>query len=306
MRIVEIILRPTTSERSTLVAFVEEMTMSTGVRPLSDHVWLDLNDTESRSLIAVRVAEADRTLALALISEANDASVLEVIVRDDFDDAPDAALERRFIHDDVAETAIDTFARRVEGALAWWVDDPTDADSDFARTHGLTPTRTLHEMLRALPTEQRATVATRPFKPGADNDAWLHVNNRAFADHGEQGGWTNETLSLRLDEPWFDADGFRLYEQDGQLAAFCWTKLHDESTPTIGEIYVIAVDPDFHGKGLGKQLTLAGLDSIFDRDVAIANLYVDADNETAVRLYERLGFTIHRTRRAFTGTPPVR
>jgi mycothiol synthase len=69
----------------------------------------------------------------------------------------------------------------------------------------------------------------------------------------------------------------------------------------IGEIYVIAVDPDHHGRGLGRQLTLAGLDSMSRRGITEASLYVDADNVAAVALYDALGFTIHRTRRAFAG-----
>jgi len=145
-------------------------------------------------------------------------------------------------------------------------------------------------------------VATRDFVPGVDDDAWLAVNNRAFADHGEQGGWTHDDLQLRMTEPWFDPAGFRIHEVDGRIAAFCWTKLHDEFDPVIGEIYVIAVDPDFHGRGLGKQLTLAGLDSIAARGVDTADLYVDADNTAAVGLYDRLGFTIHRSRQAYAGT----
>ena len=68
----------------------------------------------------------------------------------------------------------------------------------------------------------------------------------------------------------------------------------------LGEIYVIAVDPDFQGLGLGNQLTLAGLASIAARGVTVGMLYVDGGNTTAVTMYERLGFTTDRTDRAFT------
>ena len=159
-------------------------------------------------------------------------------------------------------------------------------------------------MRRPLPTGQAVTVVTRPFRPGVDEAAWVAVNNRAFAAHPEQGGWTVDTLLARESEPWFDPDGFLLHERDGRLAAFCWTKLHDpdESTPQrLGEIYVIGVDPDFQGLGLGSQLTLAGLESIVARGVETAILYVDSANTTAVAMYERLGFTVHRVDIAFTG-----
>ena len=63
---------------------------------------------------------------------------------------------------------------------------------------------------------------------------------------------------------------------------------------------MIGVDPDFQGLGLGSQLTLAGLASIVARGVETAILYVDASNTTAVAMYERLGFTVHRVDMAFT------
>ena len=156
--------------------------------------------------------------------------------------------------------------------------------------------RELFQMRRELPTGMPVTIDTRSFVPGVDDEAFLEVNNRAFAGHHEQSDWDLEALRLRAGEPWFDPDGFRLHERDGRLAGFCWTKIHADG---VGEIYVIAVDPDFTGLGLGKQLTLAGLESLAERGVEHAMLYVDADNHTAVSLYERLGFTTTQSSRAY-------
>ena len=133
--------------------------------------------------------------------------------------------------------------------------------------------------------------------PGEDDDAWLAVNNRAFAWHPEQSGWTRSTLDAKVAEPWFDPDGFLLHEIDGELAAFCWTKVHDDTSPPLGEIFVIAVDPAFHGRGLGRELTLAGLDWLSARGLGTAMLYVEADNVPARTMYEQLGFTIHHAKR---------
>jgi len=294
MRVVEIIRRPSGEERQRLIGFVDQVTAALGARPLSDHLWLDLNATDGDRFIAVTVADASGLLGLAQISATNDSASLEVVMRPDLDD-----LQR--LHDDLVETAVDSFRRDGGGRLFWWVGDAGEAERALADGIGLAPDRELFEMRLALPLDIHATVATRSFVIAQDDAAWISVNNRAFVEHREQGGWTPNTLASRISEPWFDADGFRLHERDGRLAAFCWTKLHHDHDPVLGEIYVIAVDPDFHGQGLGKQLTLAGLDSIASTGVTTATLYVDADNTPAVATYERLGFTIHRTRQAFAG-----
>lgn len=184
-------------------------------------------------------------------------------------------------------------------AVRWWVEATTERHLEAARRAGLAPVRRLHQMRRPLPLEETTDLVTRSFRPGVDDDAWLTVNNRAFAWHPEQGGWTQDTLRGRLAESWFDPDGFLLHEVDDRLAGFCWTKVHADEQPPLGEIYVIAVDPDFVGRGLGRALTVAGLDHLADRGLTVGMLYVEADNTPAVGLYEALGFTIHHTTTAF-------
>jgi mycothiol synthase len=183
----------------------------------------------------------------------------------------------------------------------WWVHGAEDRHTAMAQEVGLAPVRSLFQMRRPLPADQSTDVVTRSFRPGEDDDAWLEVNNRAFAWHPEQGGWTHDELARRMAEPWFDADGFLLHERDGRLAGFCWTKVHPATTtdPALGEIYVIAVDPDFVGLGLGRAMTLAGLQHLAGEGLPVGMLYVESDNDPAVGLYRDLGFDIHQTDTAF-------
>ncbi len=295
VRRVDIQRRPTVSERGRLADFVERIGEARGARPLSDHLWLDLHDETSEGPLVVSVSDESGLIALAQISAAHDGSLLESAV-----DAETAGADE--VEADALETAVDAFRRAGGGTLTWWVDEAGERTTTLASRFGLQLVRTLHELRVALPLPARSTVTTRAFRPD-DAEAWLRVNNRAFAAHAEQGGWTTETLALRLAEPWFDPDGLRLHDVDGEVAAFCWTKVHTDVTPPLGEIYVIGVDPAFHGRGLGRQLTLAGLDWMSDHGLATATLYVDDDNTPAMRLYESLGVRPHRSRYAFAGTP---
>ena len=86
--------------------------------------------------------------------------------------------------------------------------------------------------------------------------------------------------------------GLILAEDASGVVGFHWTKRHDATT---GEVYVLGVDPEASGRGIGKALLWAGLHHLRDIGCHEVELFVDADNEPAVELYERAGFAIVRT-----------
>lgn len=186
-----------------------------------------------------------------------------------------------------------------ERGIRIWAHGDLPAAAEFAKATGFTRARELWQMLltlrdAAIPEPVFPPgVTLRTFVTGADEEAWLAVNRRAFAHHPEQGSWTRADLELRESEPWFDPAGFFLAERSGRLAGFHWTKVHPSGGTDggpIGEVYVVGVDPAGQGGGLGRALTIAGLDYLRALGLAEVMLYVDGDNTPAVRLYERLGF----------------
>ncbi|QYG95569.1 mycothiol synthase [Iamia sp. SCSIO 61187] len=199
-------------------------------------------------------------------------------------------------------------------AVHWESDGDEDQVEAVAARVDLVERRDILRLERPLPLPADPTTPTLPvraLRPGtADEAAWVATNNRAFAGHPDQGHETLASLHRAMAEPWFDATGFLLLDGDppvdagGRLDGFCWTKVHPASAdgPAAGEIYVIGVDPDAGGRGLGRALVRAGLDHLAGRGLGHALLYVDADNEPARRLYDRLGFTTARTRRVRSRT----
>lgn len=174
------------------------------------------------------------------------------------------------------------------------VDGAGEVHDEMARANGLTLVREILKLRRDLPLDSDRAAdpafVTRPFVVGQDEAAWLEVNNRAFSWHPDQSNWTLAQLEAKQAEPWFDAEGFLLHERDGRLAGFCWTKIHADERPQLGEIFVIGVDPDFQGLGLGRALVLAGLDWLGRQGLRNGVLWVEASNDAALALYDDLGF----------------
>jgi mycothiol synthase len=315
MRCLEIKRQMATADIASVSELLDAAARADGRRPLSDHLYLDLVNGGLDGFAGFLASEPghDHPVAYAQISRGNDAHAFELVIH------PHHRYEMATIGPELIEAALDVVAADGGGRVNWWVFEPTSAHTALADDANLVQGRTLYQMRRSLPTGMPVGITTRSFVPGGDDDEWLRVNNHAFADHGEQGGWTIDTFCQRQQEPWFDVDGFRVLDaatlavtprtdgsasdgtDAGRMAGFCWTKVHPatEDEQALGEIYVIAVDPDFHGRGLGAQLTLAGLDHLAGEGIEVGMLYVDADNTAAVRMYQRLGFTVHSTNAAF-------
>lgn len=180
-----------------------------------------------------------------------------------------------------------------------WIHGTTPQRRDHLESSGYQSNRTLLKMSSPLPVASAVEPLDTSAFTNADLDDFVGVNNRAFSWHPEQSGLTSNAVRETMQEPWFSADGFRLHRIDGVLAGFCWTKIHetdpDIDDAPVGEIYVIAVDPAFHGQGLGKAMTMAGLGHIHSLGITTAMLYVESNNSAAVATYEKLGFTTCRT-----------
>ncbi len=264
----------TDDEVTAVLEVTREAAEADGVRPLGESSVLRLRDGGG----AVLAYEEDGRLAGVGVL---DGDAGELAVR--------PALRRRGHGRDLATALLGR-----AGTLNVWAHGELPGAVGLARSLGFERFRALWKMRRPLadPLPEVTPppgVLLRTFEVGVDEDAWLRTNARAFADHPEQGKWTRADLDLREREPWFSPEGFFLAERDGAPLGFHWTKVH--VAERLGEVYVVGVDPDAQGLGLGRLLTVAGLRHLRELGLPTVMLYVDESNTAAVALYERLGFT---------------
>lgn len=184
-----------------------------------------------------------------------------------------------------------------EPGLSVWAHGDLPGARELAAAGGLRVTRELWQMSLDLAGAAAPAgpapdgVQVRTFVVGQDEDAWVRLNARAFADHPEQGRLTVEDVHQREDEPWFDASLLWLAHEAGRpqdLLASIWVKVVPGQDD--GEIYALGVHPSAQGRGLGGYLTAVALAELAHRGLARSTLYVEADNEPAIRTYRRAGY----------------
>lgn len=294
----------TPAEQERVRALIEGATASDGVAPVGEQVLRELPLSRTRHLVATE--DDDVVGYLNLAPGRDDADAMgELVV------APSA--RRRGIGTALLQAATEA----ADGAVRFWAHGTLPAAQAVAGALGMSVVRELMQMSRTLTDVPELVVPDgvriRTYQGPSDDAELLRVNNAAFAWHPEQGGWEQGDLDERRSEPWFDPQGLFLAFDNGTgaLLGFHWTKVHAEE-PGLGEVYVVGVDPAAQGRGLGRTLTVVGIDHLArrldtdeQRDGSLRSqpskviLYVEADNTAAVKTYERLGFAVSNVDTAY-------
>jgi mycothiol synthase len=304
--------RLTPAQIARVLDLAEAAAAADSVAPLSEHVLLHLRYDAARP-------SADpapgRDLVLTADGEIAGYAYLDSAGHPDLEVSGELVIDPRHRGQGLGLALVRELIVQAGGhRVRLWAHGDLPAAARLARAAGFERFRALWQMRRSLrdpldPPRLPAGTALRTFRPGQDEQQWLSLNARAFAKHPEQGAWRRHDLELREQESWFDPAGFFIAERNGVMTGFHWTKVPGPDSPeprgaaakaprgaaakahSIGEVYVVGVDPGERGTGLGRALTLAGLGYLRDRGLAEAMLYVDEDNVPAIRMYESLGFT---------------
>lgn len=197
------------------------------------------------------------------------------------------------------------------GEILAWAHGENPAAEKLLMRAGFTPARNLYrmaldpehmgEIIDASPALPAGFVPSSLEETGAAaHEAWVRVNADAFAGHPEQGRMTLEDFTTLMEEPWFDpadlifALDVRNEETGPRLAGYAWIKTQrgESGEAPESELYVLGVDPQYAGRGLGAALLGESLKRMTEIQPSRITLYVDGDNENAVTLYKRSGFTI--------------
>lgn len=276
-----------------VLQMVTECTDADGVSPFSEHVLLSVRHADGdgiKHIIAWRNGNVAGYAHLDLSQPLSGPSA-ELAVR---------PFDRRHGIGTLLLSVLMSESR--PGALQLWAHGEEAGVGLLAHTFGFEKVRTLWQMRRPLLTRIDTpkwpdNITIRPFNPEIDISAWLACNARAFTDHPEQGRWQERDLCARMAEPWFDPNGFLIAATtENRIAGFHWTKIHSPTdhnahlNEPLGEVYIVGVDPDFQGSGLGKALVLEGLRHLRGEGLTTAMLYVDGEDERAISLYSSLGF----------------
>lgn len=194
------------------------------------------------------------------------------------------------------------------------VDDRHADRLALADRFGFSPGRNFYEMRRDLSEPIPDLVLPddiRLLRWSAETDNAVRVAyNESFADHwGSKERGIEEWRAYFTGHRNFRADLSRVAFDRDDIAGFTVSSVYPQDAELKGYteawVHLVGVRPAWRGRGLGAALLTEAMRSYAAAGLQFAALDVDTDNTTgALRLYERLGFTVRRRQVRFTRALP--
>jgi mycothiol synthase len=146
--------------------------------------------------------------------------------------------------------------------------------------------------------EEQGNLVSRYLQPG-EEDKLTEIQNRSFAGTWGYNPNTVEEIVYRLNMTGSSPEDVILICEGDKPIGYCWTAIEPAENTAVGtgkgRIYMLGVDPDYQGRGIGKRALLAGLAHLKSEGTEVAELVVDSENPAACALYESGGFKISST-----------
>jgi len=86
------------------------------------------------------------------------------------------------------------------------------------------------------------------------------------------------------------AGNFLVEERDGAVAGFYRVTRYDGRASHVAELGTLAVHPEWHGRGLAREMIAAALAELKSSGVIRVQLMVEPENARGIAFYERMGF----------------
>jgi len=139
----------------------------------------------------------------------------------------------------------------------------------------------------------QCTVKYRNLQRGEESEV-AQLQNRSFTGTWGYNPNTVEDIVYNTNLSGFSPEDIVLACEGDKVIGYCWTRIicGAATDRRKGQIFMLGVDPDYRGRGIGKRVLLAGLSHLKSKGLQIAELSVDDENKEARALYQSVGFEL--------------
>lgn len=138
--------------------------------------------------------------------------------------------------------------------------------------------------------EGTALLKIRAYRKGQDEEVYVRIFNASLADYEDIRKMRVEEMRNWQESRYFDADGTFIAEWNGEPAGVVEARVDKLREEKKGFLQTLGVLPEFRKRGIGRRLAEAGMQSLKQRGMLVAETWTQADKQGCMRVFQDLSF----------------